>query len=291
MAAGGCAGSVVTVSELRWTFRPKVNQPVIVAAFEGWNDAGEAASHAVSYLAERWQAEEFLTIDPEPFYDFTVARPHVRIVDGDIRAIDWPSNSFAVARPDGAPHVVLLRGVEPQLKWRTFCSLVLDVARELDARLVLSLGALLADVPHSRPTPVFGTAYDQTVIGALKLEPSRYEGPTGIVGVLHSECHQAQLHSASLWATVPSYVAAAPSPKAAHALVERVCELLGTELRSEDLWEAGEEYERQISELVAEDPETEAYVQHLEETHDSDESAVESLDELVAEVERYLRDK
>jgi proteasome assembly chaperone (PAC2) family protein len=279
------------VSELRWTFRPKVSQPVIIAAFEGWNDAGEAASHAVSYLADRWQAEEFLTIDPEPFYDFTVVRPQVRIVDGDIRAIDWPSNSFAVAQPDGAPHVVLLRGVEPQLRWRTFCGLVLEVAQQLEARLVLSLGALLADVPHSRPTPVFGTAYDQTVIGALNLEPSRYEGPTGIVGVLHSECHHTDLHSASLWATVPSYVAAAPSPKAAHALVGRVCELLGTELHCEDLSEAGEEYERQISELVSEDPETEAYVRHLEETHDSDESAVESLDELVAEVERYLRDK
>ncbi len=137
---------------------------------------------------------------------------------------------------------------------------------------------------------MFGTAYDQAVIGALDLEPSRYEGPTGIVGVLHSECHQADLHSASLWATVPSYVAAAPSPKAAHALVARVCELLGTDLHCDDLSEAGEEYERQISDLVSEDPETEAYVQHLEETHDSDETAVASLDELVAEVERFLRD-
>jgi proteasome assembly chaperone (PAC2) family protein len=264
---------------------------VIIAAFEGWNDAGEAASHAATYLTEAWEAQEFLTIDPESFYDFTVTRPQVRIVDGDIRAIDWPSNSFSLASPDGAPDVVLLRGIEPQLRWRTFCELVVEVAKELDARLVLSLGALLADVPHSRPTPVFGTAYDQTVIGALDLEPSRYEGPTGIVGVLHAECHGHDLHSASLWATVPSYVAAAPSPKAAHALVERVCELLGTELSCDDLCEAGEEYERQISELVAEDPETEAYVQHLEETHDSDESAVASLDELVAEVERYLRDQ
>jgi predicted ATP-grasp superfamily ATP-dependent carboligase len=290
VAHAGLAGSVVPVSALRWTQRPDVDQPVIVVAFEGWNDAGEAASHAVAYLASRWDATEFVTIDPEEFYDFTVTRPQTRIVDGDVRAIDWPTNSFSLARPEGSPAVVLLSGVEPQLKWRTFCGHVIEVAEVLDARLVLTLGALLADVPHSRPTSVFGTAYDRQVMDALDLEPSQYEGPTGIVGVLHAECFARDIHSASLWAAVPSYVAAAPSPKAAHALVERVCELLGTDLGCDDLTDASNEYERQISDLVAEDPETEAYVQHLEETHDSDEHAVASLDELVAEVERFLRD-
>ena len=264
---------------------------MLVAAFEGWNDAGEAASHAVAYLNRAWDATTFATVDPEEFYDFTVTRPQVRIDDGDLRQVDWPENRFALARPEASPDVVLLSGIEPQLRWRTFCGLVLEVAEALEARLVVTLGALLADVPHSRPTSVFGTAYDDSVIEALRLEPSRYEGPTGIVGVLHAECHRRGLHSASLWAAVPSYVAAAPSPKAAHALVGRVCELLGTELPCEDLHDAGEVYEQQISELVAEDPDTEAYVRHLEETHDHDESAVDNAGKLVAEVERFLRDQ
>jgi proteasome assembly chaperone (PAC2) family protein len=279
------------VAEVLWSSRPTVDQPVLVAAFEGWNDAGEAASHAAAYLARAWDSEGFASLDPEDFYDFTVTRPHVRIEEGNLRSIDWPENLFSVASPEGSPDVVLLTGVEPQLRWRTFCGLVLDVAEELGARLVLTLGALLADVPHSRPTSVFGTAYEDGVIESLQLEPSRYEGPTGIVGVLHAECHRRGLHSASLWAAVPSYVAAAPSPKAAHALVGRVCELLGTKLTCDDLHDAGREYEEQISELVAEDPDTEAYVRHLEETHDSDESATDNAGRLVAEVERFLRDQ
>jgi proteasome assembly chaperone (PAC2) family protein len=279
------------VTELLWTHRPQAEQPIVIAAFEGWNDAGEAASSALSYLVSRWDAEPFAEIDPEAFYDFTTTRPQVRVTDGDLRVVDWPENHFSIARPPGGPDVVLLGGIEPQMRWRTFCGLVLEVAQQLDARLVLTLGALLADVPHSRPTSVYGTAYDPRVMDALSLEPSNYEGPTGIVGVLHAECHRLDMHSASLWAAVPSYVAAAPSPKAAHALVERVCRMLGTELGCDDLLDAAGEYERQITDLVAEDPETEAYVAHLEETHDHDESAVHSVDELVAEVERFLRDQ
>ncbi len=280
------------MTELLWTHRPQVEQPILVAAFEGWNDAGEAASSAMSYLLSRWDAEPFASIDPESFYDFTTTRPHIRIAEGtDQRIVDWPRNEFSVARPENGPDVVLLTGIEPQLRWRTFCGLVLEVAQQLDARLVLTLGALLADVPHSRPTSVFGTAYDPKVMQALTLEPSSYEGPTGIVGVLHAECHRLDIHSASLWAAVPSYVAAAPSPKAAHALVDRVCQMLGTELPCDDLVDAGHQYERQISDLVAEDPETEAYVAHLEETHDLDEHAVGSVDGLVDELERFLREQ
>lgn len=263
---------------------------MIVAAFEGWNDAGDAASSAIDFLADAWDAEPFASIDPEEFYDFTATRPHAVIGDDDHRRIDWPANEFAVARPPGAPDIVLLRGVEPQLKWRTYCEQIIGTAETLGARLVLTLGSLLADVPHTRPTSVFGTAYDPLVIEALHLEPSTYEGPTGIVGVLHTSCHTSSLNSASLWAAVPSYVGSAPSPKASLALVRRVCEMLHTTVDAQDLEVASIAHERQISDLVAEDDQTAAYVEHLEEQHDSERGADGTVD-LVAEVERFLREQ
>ncbi len=278
------------MAHLNWSSRPKLNQPIVIAAFEGWNDAGEAATHSIRYLVEAWGAKDFASIDPEEFYDFTTTRPQVRIDEGDLRRIDWPANIFHVATAAGRPDVVLLSGVEPQLRWRTFCAQIIDVADAVGARLVLTLGALLADVPHSRPTSVFGTAYDTKVIEALHLEPSHYEGPTGIVGVLHAECGHRNINSASLWAAVPSYVASAPSPKAAMALVDRVGTLLGVTVTLDPLQGAANEYEEQINQLVSEDPETEAYVRHLEDQHDRNDSAVESVDELVAEVERFLRE-
>ena len=278
------------VAHLRWDERPKLRQPILIAAFEGWNDAGEAATHAVAYLADEWDARPFASIDPEEFYDFTTTRPHVRIIEGTSRAIEWPENVFRVTTSADRPDVVLVAGIEPQLKWRTFCDQILEVAEAVDARLVLTLGALLADVPHSRPTAVFGTAYDQKVIDALHLEPSTYEGPTGIVGILHDRCATRGINSASLWAAVPSYVAAAPSPKAARALVERVVTMLGTSVPLETLDSETIDYEVQISELVDEDEDTAAYVRHLEEQHDRDQSDV-SVDELVAEVERFLREQ
>lgn len=271
--------------------RPVLRGPIVIAAFEGWNDAGEAATQAVSHLTEVWDSQPFVEIDPEEFYDFTTVRPHVRIDDGNIRRIEWPSNEFRHAVNPGLPDLVLLRGVEPQLRWRTFCGQILDVAETIGARLILTLGALLADVPHSRPTSVFGTAYEPGVIEALHLEPSQYEGPTGVVGVLHVEARKRGINSASLWAAVPSYVAAAPSPKAALALVERVGALLGIEVPHGDLREASHAYELEISELVAEDEDTEAYVRHLEQRHDEERSAVDHVDALVAEVERFLREQ
>lgn len=279
------------VTALEWGRRPELNQPIIVAAFEGWNDAGDAASNAVRYLIEHWAAERFASLNPEDFYDFTSLRPTVRIVSEDRRELDWPENAFWHASPSGAPDIILLLGTEPHLKWRTFCASVIEVATVTQARLVVTLGALLADVPHSRPTAVFGTAYDPTVIEALSLESSRYEGPTGIVGVLHHECAQAGIHSASFWGAVPSYVASVPSPKAQHALVERMCELLGTELPLHDLDDAVTAYDRQIGTLVAEDQDTVVYVRHLEEAHDRDATANGSVDDLVDELERYLRDQ
>lgn len=262
---------------------------MLILAFEGWNDAGEAATQAVEHLIEQSGASPFAWIDPEEFYDFTTTRPQVRI-DGDQRIIDWPQNRLLECRSEGQLDVVLLRGVEPQLRWRTFAAQVVEVATTLQARLVLTLGALLADVPHSRPTPVYGTSYDQQVMEALRLDPSSYEGPTGIIGVLLDECRQRGVPSASLWAAVPAYVAAAPSPKAALALVDRVSRLLGHPVRLGGLGEAAVAYEQQISELVSEDPETVRYVHHLEEQHDR-EREPEDVDRLLAEVERFLRDQ
>lgn len=264
---------------------------LLVVAFEGWNDAGEAATEAVRRLSESWDATPFADLDPEEFYDFTSVRPMVRIDDDGGRRILWPENQFFAAQPPGAPPVILLRGIEPQLRWRTYCEDVIEVATATTARLVITLGALLADVAHTRPTSVYGTSHQEQVIDALGLEPSRYEGPTGVVGVLHDLAHHQGVNSASLWAAVPSYVPAAPSPKATLALIERVCAILGTPVPATDLSGAATEYETQISELVAEDEETSAYVAHLEETHDRDEIAGDSADRLVSEVERFLREQ
>jgi proteasome assembly chaperone (PAC2) family protein len=262
----------------------------MIVAFEGWNDAGDAATTAVAQLEKLWGARPIATIDPEEFYDFTTVRPSVSLDANGRREIHWPTNQLSIATPPNAPEMILFRGVEPQLKWRTFSEEIISIAVELRVRLVMTLGALLADVAHSRPTQVYGTAYEQTVIDALHLEPSRYEGPTGIVGVLHGECAMHGVNTASLWAAVPSYVPSAPSPKAALALVERVCAMLGTTADTAAMVVEAMDYERQISELVSEDDETVAYVRHLEEAHDRDEIAVNTADHLVEEVERFLRE-
>jgi len=277
------------VDPLRWHFRPELDEPVLVVAFEGWNDAGDAASSAVRWFGDRWDATPFADIDPEDFFDFTSTRPEVRIEDG-ARVIDWPSNEFsATTVPGTGRDLVLLQGVEPQLRWRTFTDAILEVARAFDARMVVTLGALLAEVPHSRPVSVVGTAYDEEVVTRLGLAPSQYQGPTGIVGVLHDRCRSAGLQSASLWATVPSYVPGAPSPKATLALVEKTAELLGEPVITTDLEIASASYERQINELVDDDEETQAYVAALEQRHDEEADADEPGD-LVEEVERFLRE-
>ena len=263
----------------------------MVAAFEGWNDAGDAATTAIEHLARQWSARTFAEIDPEEFYDFTSTRPQVRITAGTTRRIDWPANTFSWAEPPATGGIVLLRGVEPQLRWRTFCAQVLDVAQQTGCSMVVTLGALLADVAHTRPTSVFGNAYDSRVIEQLGLEPSHYEGPTGIVGVLHAECAAAGLDSASLWAAVPAYVPSVPAPKAALALVERTAELLGTPVATEPLVPLASAYEEQLSRLVDEDEATADYVRLLEEQHDQDQDAVQSADDMVEEVERFLREQ
>jgi proteasome assembly chaperone (PAC2) family protein len=279
------------VDHVRWRTRPTLDRPVLVAAFEGWNDAGDAASGTVRYLIDQYDAELVAEIDAEEFFDFTTARPQAEIDDDGVRQIVWPTTEVYVARlPDDAGDVLLLIGTEPQLKWRTFCNQVIAIAQDLDCRLVVSLGALVAEVPHSRPVPVAGTVTEPDLQSQLHLQPSTYQGPTGVVGVLSAACREAGLAAASLWAAVPTYVPTAPSPKAVLALLTRTTEVLGTWVPTTDLEIASAAYERQVTELVLEDDETSEYVSQLEERHDAadDTGAARSL---VEEVERYLRDR
>jgi proteasome assembly chaperone (PAC2) family protein len=279
--------------ELRVLERPALRQPVLVAAFRGWNDGGQGASLAGGYLAKTWGAERFAEIDPEGFFDFQSTRPHVSLVDGLTRRIDWPENAFYHARLEGAERdAVLLLGIEPNLRWRAFSDLIVGLAKELGVEMMVSLGALLADVPHTRDSPVTGSATDPALIEQLGLSTSRYEGPTGIVGVLHDGCREAGIQSVSLWAAVPHYVSLTPSPRAAKALCERLGELLESEIDVADLEEAAEAYAEQVSEAVAADSETAAYVEELERRADEaeDEQDLPSGDTLAAELTRYLQE-
>jgi PAC2 family len=277
------------MEHVRWTSRPTLRQPVLIAAFEGWNDAGDASSNAVRWLHERWATEPFAHIDPEEFFDFSATRPRVHLDEGHQREIVWPAFEFSTATIPGTDiDVVLLLGTEPQLKWRTFCEQVVAVSDACGVRLAITLGALLADVSHAAPVSVIGTAYDPLVVERLGLTQSSYEGPTGIVGVLHDALARAGVESASLWAAVPSYVPSAPSPKAQLALVERTAGLLDIGVVTTDLEIASASYERQVTELVEADDDTAAYVRHLEESQEEDD--VDPAD-FVAEVERFLRDQ
>ncbi len=276
---------------VRWTSRPTLQAPVVLAAFEGWNDAGDAASTAARYLVDRWDLQQVADVDPEEFFDFTSTRPEVRLDDG-VREITWPSTELhAGTIPGGDQDVLVVIGTEPQLRWRTYCADLTEVAQSYEARLCVTLGALLAEVPHTRPTPVVGTAYEPDVVAGLELQPSRYEGPTGIVGVLHDAWRRAGLRSASLWATVPAYVPGAPSPKAALALIERTSAMLQTWVPTTDLEIAAASYERQVTELVEADEETSTYVAGLEERHDAEGGTVPSAETIAEEVERFLREQ
>jgi proteasome assembly chaperone (PAC2) family protein len=281
------------MAELHVSRRPTVERPVLIAAFRGWNDGGQGASLAGGYLAKTWDARRFAEIDPEGFFDFQATRPHVRLEEGFTRRIDWPETVFFHARPHRMERdAVLLLGVEPNLRWRTFSRVIVDFAKELGVELVVTLGALLADVPHTRPAPVTGSATDPELIERLGLQASRYEGPTGIVGVLHDACKAAAIPSASLWAAVPHYVSLAPSPKAAAALCERLSTLLGAEIDTTELDDATETYVRQVSEAIAADEETASYVEDLERRADElDESDLPSGESLAAELSRFLRER
>jgi proteasome assembly chaperone (PAC2) family protein len=280
--------------ELRIHSRPELEKPVLLAAFRGWNDGAQAASLAAGYLAKTWEAEQFAEIDPEDFFDFQATRPHVSLEDGLTRRIEWPETGFYHARPEGLDRdVVLLLGIEPNLRWRTFTELVVGLASELEVELMITLGALLADVPHTRPAPVTGSATDSELVERLGLSASRYEGPTGIVGVLHDACREAGIPSASLWAAVPHYVSLTPSPRAAVALCERLGSLIGVDIDVDELEEAAQSYEEQVSEAVASDEETASYVEELERRTDSIEesSDLPSGEALAAELTRFLRER
>jgi proteasome assembly chaperone (PAC2) family protein len=284
--------------ELRIHERPSsLERPVLISAFRGWNDGGQAATLAAGYLARLWGARKFADIDPELFVDFQATRPMVTLEGGRTRKIEWPENTFFSARiPDADRDAILLVGVEPNYRWRTFSEIVTDLARELGCELAVTLGALVADVPHTRPSPVTGAATDPHLVDELGLQLSQYEGPTGIVGVLLDSCRRVGIPSVSLWAAVPHYVQLAPSPPAAKALCERLSGVLSTEIDVTELAEAADEYVDQVSQAVASDTDTASYVEELERRADSldwlDESGdLPSGDALAAEITRFLRER
>ena len=284
--------------ELRVYERPSaLERPVLIGAFRGWNDGGQAATLAVGYLARLWGARKFADIDPELFVDFQATRPMVSLEDGRTRRIEWPENSFFRGRIPGVDRdAILLVGVEPNYRWRTFSEIVTELARDLGVELAVTLGALVADVPHTRASPVTGAATDPQLVDELGLQLSRYEGPTGIVGVLLDSCRRAGIPSVSLWAAVPHYVQLAPSPPAAKALCERLAGVLSTTIDVTELDEASEEYVEQVSQAVATDADTAGYVEELERRSDSLELLEESDDivsgdALAAEISRFLRER
>jgi proteasome assembly chaperone (PAC2) family protein len=269
---------------------PELSDPVIIAAFEGWNDAGDSATEAVEHLEDVWDAEPLGELDPEEFYDFQVNRPHVQVSEDGTREITWPTTRISVARlPAVGRDLVLVRGVEPSMRWRSYCNELLLLAADLGAEMVVTLGALLADTPHTRPIPVTGTVSDPALAAKLDLEISRYEGPTGIVGVFQEACGRVGLPAVSIWAAVPHYVAQPPCPKASLALLRKVEDLLDVPVPLGDLPEDARAWERGVDELAAEDEEIAEYVKSLEEARDTADLPEASGEAIAQEFERYLR--
>jgi proteasome assembly chaperone (PAC2) family protein len=279
---------------IRWERKPSSRQPTLICAFAGWNDAAGSATAALEFLSSQFGASRFAAIDPEEFFDFQVTRPTVKLSEGRTREIEWPELLLAEAKIEGERDLVLLWGAEPNLRWRAFCATILDAARELEVELVVTLGALLADVPHTRPVQVTGIAGSPELVERLGFSQARYEGPTGIVGVLHDACTRASLPSASLWAPVPHYVAAVPSPKATLALLRRLEDLIDVAIDVSELEQATEEYERRLDEAVAAEPEVRALVERLEQQLDEAEISfgdIPSGDSIAREFQRFLRQR
>ncbi len=269
---------------------PPLRDPIMIAAFEGWNDAADAASGVVDHLLSVWDSTLVAAIDPEEFYDFQVNRPLVGQDEHGMRRITWPSTQMSVSSPPGSLRdVVLLRGIEPNMRWRQFCAELLAAAEELGVRTVVTLGALLADTPHTRPIPVSGSATEPELQDRLGLEPSHYEGPTGIVGVLQDACVRTDVPSVSFWAAVPHYVGHPPCPKATLALLGHVEDLLEVSVPLGDLPEEARAWERGVSELAEEDEEIGDYVRALEENRDTAELPEASGEAIAREFERYLK--
>jgi proteasome assembly chaperone (PAC2) family protein len=303
----------VGTDHVRWLAEPQLTRPVLIAAFTGWNDAGDAASSALRTMIESWGANALAEIDPDVFTDFATVRPQVRLDEGHHRSIIWPTVGVWSASLPGTD-VILVLGPEPALRWRLFSEQILGIAEKFDVSMAVSLGALLADVPHSRPVPLIGTATDDTMIDRFELQRSQYEGPTGIVGVLQDSLHRHGLPTASLWAAVPGYASQIPSPKAAMALVERSCSMIGTPAPLSRLAGAAAEYEVRVASLIGDDDDMVEYLHRLEQLVDDDAGEISDLelavdddddfepvdpidvdsldpDALVEEVEQFLRDR
>lgn len=295
---------------VRWTEQPELRDPALLAAFAGWNDAANAATDVLRWLTRSFDGTEFAAVDVEEYFDFQAARPQVELVDGVVRKLTWPGTCFVAVRvPDASRDLVLGLGVEPNLRWPAFCGDVLGVARETGCSGIVTLGALLADSPHTRPVRITGSATDTAAARRLGLHRSTYEGPTGIVGVLHNAARDAGFVATSLWAPVPHYVATPPNPKSTRALLERTATLLGVPLDLTDLDTATAAWERSVAGIVDRDAEASAYVRQLEQRYDDaaqDEVATETDDEgpaplteeelpsaetLAADFERYLREQ
>ncbi len=281
---------------LRWNYRPDhLRAPALVCGFKGWNDAGDAASSAVSFVGDALGAREFATIDPEDFYDFQATRPQIKLDDAQVRSIEWPDVRLYEVRIPRAPRdLILLSGYEPSFRWRTFTGLIVELAEAIGVQLVVTLGALLADVPHSRPVSVTGFATDPTLVSRLTLTQSSYEGPTGIVGILHDACRTAGLPSASLWAAVPHYIAASPNPKAALALIRKLEGLVGVVVDAGELESASADYERQVNAAVQHDPDIQAFVEKLEAAAGAEEDdpfELPSGDSIERDLQRFLRQR
>lgn len=279
---------------------PTLNRPILLLAFAGWNDAGCAATFAAKFLVQRLAAHTFASIDPETFYNFTEQRPHVRLHNNE-REITWPANEFSYARNPGlVQDVIVGLGIEPHLRWRAYTEAILRVVRECKVELVVTLGALLADVAYSRPVRITGSASDPVLAKRLHLSVSKYEGPTGIVGVLHDTCRRHGLPAISIWANVPHYIAASPNVKAALALVKRVFTLVDFSAELSDLENAADDFDKRVSQVLASDPKIAEYVRRLEERDLEEEDADDNLgsmdalpsgEELVQELERFLREQ
>ncbi|MDA8068602.1 MAG: PAC2 family protein [Actinomycetota bacterium] len=281
---------------LRWSYRPDhLRAPALVCGFKGWNDAGDAASSAVAFVGGALGAREFATIDPEDFYDFQATRPRIKLSDAQARVIEWPEVHLYEVRVPRAPRdLILLSGHEPSFRWRTFTGLIVELAEAIGVQLVVTLGALLADVPHTRPVSVTGFATDPALVSRLGLAESTYEGPTGILGVLHDACRVAGLPSASLWAAVPHYIAASPNPKASLALIRKLEGLVGVVVDAGELEAGAAEYERQVNLAVAHDPDIQAFVEKLEAS--AGDAAPESFElpsgeAIERELQRFLRQR
>ncbi len=269
---------------------PVLRSPVAIAAFEGWNDAADASTAAVDHLDQVWEARQVAAIDPEEYYDFQVSRPTVTLSDGETRHIEWPSTRFAVANPPGAERdVVLIRGIEPSMRWRSFCNELLVVCHSLEVSRLVLLGALLADVPYTRPLPISGNASDPDAVSKYQLTPTRYDGPTGIVGVLQEACNRAELDAVSFWVHVPHYANNPPCPKATLALLHRVEEVLDLPVPTADLAEESADWEQRVRAAAEQDAELGEYVRELEER--VGDAGIQPLtgDEIAQEFEKYLR--